>query len=92
MDKRGKVTYAMVEVAIDRAIRDIEENPTRGIRNLVWLLAHLSTGQFLQNFLNTIRQMLTNQNSPYYYLTRHVVRNVDHRLLGILVCVWVIIV
>ena len=35
MDKSGKMTCAMIEAAVDKGLRDIEENPRRGIRNLV---------------------------------------------------------
>jgi len=81
VNKERKITYKMIEVAIDKALRDIEENPERGIRNLVELLAQLSSGRFLKDFLTITQQMLSNSESPYYELTRHVIKNVDHSLL-----------
>lgn len=81
MDKSAKLAYKMIEVAINKAIREIEENPFRGVRNILDLLTYLFPGRFLQDFLKMTRQMLNNPNSPYYDLTRHILKNVDHTLL-----------
>ncbi len=81
VDKSAKMTYAMIEVAIDKGIRDIKDNTHRGIRNLIDLGSHLSQGRFHQDFFRITQQMLANENSPLYELTRKIVRHVDHQLL-----------
>lgn len=81
MEKSRKMTYAMIEVAIEKAIRDIGENPRRGIRNLVDLGTRLTSGRFLQDFFRISRQILADNDSPYYELTQHVINNVDHKIL-----------
>ena len=81
MDKSGKMTCAMIEAAVDKGLRDIEENPRRGIRNLVDLGTQLSTSRFHKDFFRTSQQMLRNENSPYYELTNHIVRNVNHQII-----------
>jgi len=81
MDKGRKMTYAMIEVAVDKALSDIEENPPRGIRNLLDLGTQISSGQFLQDFFRNMQQMLTTDNSPYYRLTKHIILNVNHNII-----------
>jgi hypothetical protein len=81
VDKSAKMTYAMIEVAIDKGIRDIQDNTHRGIRNLIDLGSHLSQGRFHQDFFRITQQMLANENSPLYELTRKIVSHVDHQLL-----------
>ena len=44
MDTR--ITVKMIEIAINKGIRDIEENPKRGIRNLVDLASHFASSPF----------------------------------------------
>lgn len=77
MEKRNKITYAMIETAIDKGIRDIKENSNRGIRNLVDLGTHFSTGPFQKEFFIMAKQMLNNDNSPYYELVNQIFQNTD---------------
>lgn len=79
MDKSRKITYAMLEVALDKAIRDAEANPQREIRNLVDMGSQLAAGRFLQDFFRITRQMLNDDNCPYYELARNVIHNVNHK-------------
>ena len=81
MDKKSRLTYAIIEAAVDKGIRDIEENSTRGIRNLLDLGQHFATGRFQKDFYEFAQQMLRNSDSPYYDLVNSVVKNVDHRSL-----------
>jgi hypothetical protein len=81
MDKSAKITYAMIEVAIEKGMRDIEDNTRRGIRNLVDLGSNLSQGRFYEDLFRMAQQMLSNENSPLYDLTRNMIRYVDHELL-----------
>ena len=50
MDKSAKMTYAMIEVAIDKGIRDIQDNTHRGIRNLIDLGSHCLLVRFFRIF------------------------------------------
>ena len=69
MDKSAKITYAMIEVAIEKGMCDIEDNTRRGIRNLVDLGSNLSQGRFYEDLFRMAQQMLSNENSPLYDLT-----------------------
>lgn len=81
MNKGRIMAYTMIKVALDKSIRDIRENPGRGIRNLVDLGTHLAGGRLLQDFFRKTQQMLTNENSPYYELAKYIVHNVEHKII-----------
>jgi hypothetical protein len=75
------MTYAVIEAAVDKGIRDIEENTARGIRNLVDLGTHFSTGRFQKEFFDIAERTLKNENSGYYKLTNHVIKYINHKIL-----------
>lgn len=81
MNKKNKLAYAMIEAAVDKGIRDIQEDPKRGIRNLVDLGQHFATARFQKDFCEITQQMLKNENSPYFELLNNTIKNVDHKIL-----------
>jgi len=81
MDNSRKITHTMIETALTKALRDIEENSNRGIRNLVDLGTHLAKGRFQKEFFRISQQMLDNENSAYYAMTNNIVRNVNHQII-----------
>ncbi|MEA4889847.1 MAG: hypothetical protein VB070_10330 [Clostridiaceae bacterium] len=81
MNKQREMNYAMIEAAVDKGIRDIQENTSRGIRNLVDLGLHLSTGRFQKDIFRIARQMLHEERSAYYALAGHIVQSVDARII-----------
>jgi len=81
MDKSAKMTYTLIETAVDKGIRDIRGNTRRGIRNLVDLGSHLTQGLLMQHFFHIIQRMLADNNSHLYEFTRNVIDHVDHQVL-----------
>lgn len=79
--KDNKVTIKMIETAINKGIRDIENNPKRGIRNLVDLANHFASGPFQKDLLELMQSMLANLDSPYYDIVQDLIDNVDHDTL-----------
>ncbi|WP_313755633.1 hypothetical protein [Tissierella sp.] len=77
----NKLTKVMLEIAIERAFKEIELKSKRGTRNLVDLGAHFAKGRFQKDFYNIAQIMLENENSPYYKLVFNIVQNVDHNIL-----------
>lgn len=71
----------MIEAAVEKGIRDIEENAGRGIRNLVDLGTHFATGRFQKEFFSYAEGVLKDRDSGYYRLTNHLVKYVDHTIL-----------
>jgi hypothetical protein len=81
MDKKREITYSVIETAIDKGIRDINENSSRGIRNLVDLGTHFAAGRFQKDFFRLSKQILSNVDSPYYRLVNHIVQYTDPKIL-----------
>lgn len=75
------MTIKMIETAINKGIRDIEDNPKRGIRNLVDLANHFASSPFQKNILKLMQTMLANLNSPYYNIVSYLINNVDHNTI-----------
>ncbi|HZK33643.1 MAG TPA: hypothetical protein VFC60_03990 [Tissierellaceae bacterium] len=73
-----RITIKMIETAINKGIRDIEDNPKRGIRNLVDLAKHFANSPFQKDILHLMQTMLANLNSPYYHIVLDIINNVNH--------------
>ena len=71
----------LIETMVKRALRDINDNPERGIRNLVDLGLNFSKGRFQRNILGAIQTLLKNEDSEYYTLLRNIVTYVDNDIL-----------
>jgi len=81
MDKKWDSIYRIIETAVNKGIRDIKENPKRGIRNLLDLGNYFASKYFQKAFFHTVQQILSNESSLYYDLVSHIVHNVDPDLL-----------
>lgn len=79
--KDTRITTTMIEAAINKGIRDIKDNPKRGIRNLVDLANHFANSPFQKDILNLMQTMLSNLNSPYYNIVSYLANNVDSKSL-----------
>lgn len=71
----------LIETAINKALKDIRESPERTIRNLIDLGLNFTNGRFQKNFFRTAQEMLRNENSAYYTLTKNAITSVDQKLL-----------
>ncbi len=76
-----RITIKMIEAAINKGIRDIEDNPKRGIRNLVDLANHFASSPFQKDILKLMQTMLANLDSPYYDIVLDLINNVDHDII-----------
>ena len=77
----NNITIKMIETAINKGIRDIEDNPKRGIRNLVDLANHFASSPFQKDVLELMQTMLSDLNSPYYNIVLDLINNVDHNTI-----------
>lgn len=77
----NKINYMMIKIAIEKGIRDIKENPKRGIRNLVDLGQMFSNGEFQKSFFELAQKELTNENSNYYKLVKNIFNTTENGLL-----------
>ena len=76
------INKSMIQSAINKGIKDIEDNPKRGLRNLVDLAKHFSNSPFQKYLFNLMQSQLNNVDSPYYNIIDSIVNNVNHKTLN----------
>ncbi len=79
--KANAFTRTVVESLVDRSIRKIEEDPERGLRNLVDMGAVMATGRFQKKYMGTVQRALRDENCPYYELVCRLVQETSRRNL-----------
>lgn len=78
---RSKITYTLIKKAVEKGIRDMQENPARGIRNLVELGERFASGRFQRGFFVSAQDRLSDENSAYYAITKELIENTDAEVL-----------
>lgn len=71
------MSQIVVGSVVKRHLRDIKEDPERGIRNLVDMALQFSEGRFQKNFFSMAQSMLQNEKSAYYDLLRNTISYAD---------------
>lgn len=71
----------MIKAAVEKGMKDIYENPHRGMRNLVDLGEMFASGQFQKGFFKAARKELENKESVYYKLVERVIENTNKERL-----------
>lgn len=72
---------AMIEAAVTRGIREMEEDPERSIRRLADLGRQFSKNRFQDQVFSIIQELLDNENSAYYDMMHNLLKNSDHEAL-----------
>jgi len=80
--ENNKISYTMIKSAVEKGIKDIHENPRRGIRNLVDLGGMFSGGRFQKDFFEVAHSELQNEESVYYKLTEKIVKETNPKILS----------
>ena len=70
---------SIIEATVNSAIKRIENDPERSIRNLVDMGLMFCNGKFQQRFLAEAQRMLENENSSYYRIIPDLISNVDSK-------------
>lgn len=76
-----KLTRAIIKTAVEKGIRYIQDNPKRGVRNLLDLGEYFASGRFQKSFFDLAHEMLDNQDSCYYTMIENAVNNINHDTL-----------
>lgn len=79
--KPNAMRVAMVQTAVKKGIKDIKEEPRRGIRNLVEMGGLFATGRFQQDFFAMAMGQLHDESSAYYRIVERVVKTIDEDTL-----------
>lgn len=69
---------AMIEAAVTRGIRQMEEDPERSARRLADLGKQFSGNRFQEIVFSVIQELLDNENSAYYDMIHNVLKNTNH--------------
>ena len=77
MEYRHKMKRSAVSLVIDKAIKNIQVDPRRTIRNLVDMGECFSTTPAQKNFFDLAGEVLKNKDNPYYKLLLNLVYNVN---------------
>lgn len=75
------IARTLIETIVRKALRDIQDDPERSMRNLVDMAQEFAKGRFQQHFFRAAQKMLQNDASPYYSLVRDVSAHVEHERL-----------
>lgn len=77
-----KLTYAVIKAAVENGIRYIQDNPKRGVRNLLDLGEYFAKGRFQKYFFEIAHEILNNENSFYYDIIENLINNTSHRTVS----------
>ncbi|MEL7648504.1 MAG: hypothetical protein AAGU76_10455 [Sedimentibacter sp.] len=77
-----KLTYALIKSAVENGIRYIDDNPKRGVRNLLDLGEYFAKGRFQKYFFEIAHEILNNENSFYYDIIENLVTSTSHRTIA----------
>lgn len=81
MAMKERIERRIVEFTVARAIKDIRDNPARGIRNLVEKGQEIAAGRFQPEFLAAIHSLMDRPDSPYFELTERTIRQTEQAKL-----------
>lgn len=70
---------SIIETTVNTAIKRIQNDPERSIRNIVDMALMFSNGRFQKRFFESAQRILENENSSYYRLITDLTSNVDSK-------------
>ena len=73
----NKMVKTIVKMAVENGIRYIEDNPKRGVRNLLDLGEYFASGRFQKVFFDLAHEILNNEDSYYYEIIEDLVKNTN---------------
>lgn len=79
--KQTEVTRKLIEVAIDKEIRNIRSDPYRSVRRLVDLGRSFTSGRFQKHFFLMLRHTLHDDSSAYYPLISRIADTVNEETI-----------
>lgn len=72
-----KTNQSIIETTVNSAIKRIQNDPERSIRNLVDMALMFCNGRFQKRFFEAAQKMLENEDSSYYRLIPDIIANVE---------------
>lgn len=81
MDSQHRIMRATVGIAITKALKDIETDSKRAVRNLVDLGTMFANGEHQKKFFELANDVIANPQNPYNKILLELTRNVDPRII-----------
>lgn len=75
------ITKAMINAAVARGLKEMEEDPKRSVRRLADLGRQFSNSRFQNTVFSIMQEILSNEDSPYYDMMATLLKNTDHDAL-----------
>ena len=75
------IKRAIIEMTVDRGLREINEDPRRSIRKLADYGKQFSKARFMQNVHAVYQDLLRNDDSPYYSAIELTLKHTEMRAL-----------
>jgi len=72
-----KTNQSIIETTVNSAIKRIQNDPERSIRNLVDMALMFCNGRFQKRFFEVAQKMLEDEDSSYYRLIPDIISNVE---------------
>lgn len=77
------ITKAMISSAVERGMKEMEDDPKRSVRRLADLGSQFSKNEFQKHIFSIMQELLANENSAYYDMMAGLLRNTDHEAMKI---------
>lgn len=74
---KENITRVLIETTVRNAIKEIQNDSKRSIRNLVDMALDFANGRFQNHFLKVAQEILHNEQSVYYKLVEDIVNSTD---------------
>ena len=70
----NNLTRAIIDVTVDRGLKEIGEDPQRSIRKLTDMGRQFNRGRFMDEIYAIVQELLRNENCPFYTAFEHLLR------------------
>lgn len=70
---------SIIEATVNSAIKRIQDDPERSMRNMVDMALMFCNGRFQKRFFESAQRMLENENSSFYRIIPDLIANVDSK-------------
>ena len=81
MGIKRDITRAIIDTTVDRGLREVDEDPRRGIRKLADLGRQFTQGRFMHEIYAIFQDLLRNDESPYYSAIEHLLHHTNRKAL-----------
>lgn len=79
--EKNELRRTLVRAAVHKGIKEVREDPERGIRKLVDLGSHFAKGRFQKVIFQLMQEQMIHEDSGYHKLAKRVITEVSPKVL-----------